>query len=67
MVFDKTNEARLAMEKGAPVSYQAGGCRYIGKLTNVREDGKFHFSGDREGKSEHLEGWDAPHKFAVIE
>lgn len=68
MVFDKTEEARLAMEKSAPVSYQAGGHRYIGNLTREREDGKFHFRGIREGKlSEELAGWDDPHRFSVIE
>lgn len=67
MVFDKSWEAQLAMEKGAPVSYRAGGHRYIGKLDQKRKDGKFHFHGVREGRTEEIDGWDDPHRFSVIE
>jgi hypothetical protein len=67
MVFNKTWEAQLAMEKGAPVSYWTGGYRYIGHLDQKRKDGKFHFHGARERGTEEIDIWDKPNRFSVIE
>lgn len=67
MFLNGSEEARLAIERSTPVSYWTGGRKYIGKLTAERGDGKFHFIGVQEGRSEQLTGWDDPRRFRIIE
>jgi len=67
MVFDRTGEARLLMEKHAPASHRAGGKRYIVYLDKEDKDGRFHFTGVEDGGTETISGWAEAAKFWAIE
>lgn len=67
MVFDKTGEARLLLEKKAPAIHWAGGTRYVVYLDREGKDGRFHFTGVEEGGTEKIEGWAEATKFLAIE